>query len=96
MIRRVIYFAGAVAVLAVIVLAILGRDDYRSAIRWQKAAADVAAAPADEKSGIGTPMPDQNVVPVDDMSPVDTLPCADTPDSVLMPADSVHASAVSG
>ena len=94
MIRRVLYFAGAVAVLAVIVLTILGRDGYTSAVCWRKAAAVVTAVPADEKTGIGTPMPDQNVVPFEEQSSVDTLPCADTQDSALMPADSLHAPAV--
>ncbi len=68
MFRRVIQFAGAVAVLAVIVLTILGRDGYTSAVCWRKAAAVVTAAPADEKSGIGTPMPDVSVV-----QPADSL-----------------------
>lgn len=68
MIRRVICFAGALAVLAVIVMTIMGRDGYTSAVRWRKAAADVTVVPAEEKSGIGTPVPE-----ADDVQPADSL-----------------------
>lgn len=56
MIRRIIQTLGAIAVVAVIVFTVIGRDTYVSAIEWKRVKA-VAAAADKKNPGNVEPLP---------------------------------------
>ena len=85
MIRRIIQTLGAIAVVAVIVFTVIGRDTYVSAIEWKRVKA-VAAAADKKNPGNVEPLPEESSVPSGsaDANIHDSIPSAET-----VPADSV-------